>query len=748
MCIRDRGTYDRSEADITKAAGGIVDDPQKAIRRALMVARSAKSYGGENSPSLISDWQWRDMPEVRREIGNLHEIPSHVVNFGRFMDETANKAGTKGLTARDLIKAFTITRASIQRGAVDADKVRAAGLNLDPSITGKVRPEGAFGEWLHTDMGQRFLNHAERGSVDPKSIQNAVQIMAPFGRHTTDIPDALMWAAKNLPGNEQLVSRLVASAQQNTSDPSEWREFIKGVRGIGPSNAGFVASLLGRGDQPTLDARQLVLHTGQPSKSAAPYLRRRQGQGADEAVDRLAARQREMNLSIPPELAPHYQHLAHHAVWDAVGGDETTHQDVINAMRHAASGGAIEESPLLSHPLVGVMQELGMPVTAPSRMGFNGGGTPFASIEQTGKQLGEKLLAAGQTPQQLTSLKKATPFSEMRATYLNKNTLQPHKVLNPEDLVREGAVIIPAVGDRSMAGKFLTHVGDIELTKPVDLQGGGEYMRSEFAPSVWASEQGVITRLGNKVANLSQEGRPVYMAHTAMGMGAADSSHMMSQALLRQIPKKKITKKAKKEFSDKIRKIEGLENFPGLDNIDEAEKHLMEKSMKHRKAFVEEMDKGSWLKSGFPDVSQTRFAVTEPRLMSANLGSAGFTMGRVSPTGEAILTPEKIHGSYSSQLKGEGYAGGMQSPIPMHKMWQDWAATQKPVTLNDPVKALYSLTRQVPGQVADQRWLDTLLEHVRKNPSSWGYSRGGLTKQDEDGIVDRALHLAAHLRKR
>jgi hypothetical protein len=341
----NRGTYDTNEEDTHKATGGIVH----------------KDKGGEvEGKTPISDWNWRPMSDVQEQLGGLEEIPSHVLNFGKFMDDTANKAGAKGLSARDLIKAFTITRASIQRGAVDADKVRAAGLDLDPSVSGKVRPEGAFGEWLHTDMGQRYLKNAERGSVDPVSISNAVQVMAPFGRHTTDIPDALTWAAKNIPGKEKGVSLLVVAAQQGTSDPSQWRDFIKDIRGIGPSKAGFVASLLGRGDQPTLDARQLILHTGQPSKAAAPYLKRKGG--ADEAVERLAERQRQMNLSIPSNLSPYYQHLAHHTVWDAVGGDQTTHQDVINAMQNAAQGGRIESNPVIDHPFVNVMQAMGLPV--------------------------------------------------------------------------------------------------------------------------------------------------------------------------------------------------------------------------------------------------------------------------------------------------------------------------------------------------------------------------------------------------
>jgi len=292
-----------------------------------------------DAPGMLDDWAWRDAKEVAAEVG-LTEQPPHVKKFGNFMDEMATKAEETGLTARDLIKAFTITRSSIQRQSVDADKVRAAGLKLDPSIK-KIRPEGAFSEWLLSPIGKRYLDKAEKGKVDEKAIANAVKVMAPFGKHETDIPQALRWAAENLPGNESRASDLVARAKNFASTPDEWREFAKDMFGIGPSKAGFFASLIGRGDLPTLDARQIILHTGRPTKEASKYIARKGGKGGNEAVDRLAARQKAMQVKTARKLQPYYQHLTHHSIWDAVGGEKTTHEDVIRAMRLAGIGGGL-----------------------------------------------------------------------------------------------------------------------------------------------------------------------------------------------------------------------------------------------------------------------------------------------------------------------------------------------------------------------------------------------------------------------
>jgi hypothetical protein len=142
---------------------------------------------------------------------------------------------------------------------------------------------------------------------------------------------------------------MIAAAQQARSDPSEWRQWINGVYGVGPAKAGFMGSMMGMGNQPTLDARQISLH-GVPARDI----------GKPEAVDRLAARQSSMGLQTPPELAPYYQHLAHHTVWDDAGNTQTTHSDLMGAMEHAAKGGKISHK-FRDHVVVHGMIAAGLP---------------------------------------------------------------------------------------------------------------------------------------------------------------------------------------------------------------------------------------------------------------------------------------------------------------------------------------------------------------------------------------------------
>lgn len=306
--------------------------------RALPAPPRAVPPYSDPEASVIGDWDWLPLEQVRERLGGLSAVPPHVLDFGKFMDEQALRAAAGQMTPRDLLKAFTVTRASIQRQATDAELLRRAGLQLPEDVTGKVRPEGAFGMWLGTPEGQAYLDAAQRGQLEEHAIESAVQGMSPFGKQN-DLRDALTWAASNLPGREGRAAELIAAGREMASSPDEWRAFTKDIRGIGPSKSGFLASLLGRGDQPTLDARQIILNTGRPTREATRYLARRGGRGGVEGVERLAARQRALDLATPAELQPYYQHLAHHSIWDKAGDEVTTHSDVVDAMRNYKRGG-------------------------------------------------------------------------------------------------------------------------------------------------------------------------------------------------------------------------------------------------------------------------------------------------------------------------------------------------------------------------------------------------------------------------
>lgn len=282
---------------------------------------------------FIKDWEWKKLEDVAKKTPKA--VPDYVQGgYGSFMQEQLNRAMKGELSPRDVLKAFGITQSSIGRGGLPYNTATKTGMKL-PNTGGEVRPEGAFAEWLGSKPGQQFLDTAEQGIVHPGAMEDLRQKFAPFGKQN-QLVQQLEYGVQNAPNWGQTVNQAV------TGDVNQYRDWAEGIKGIAGAKSGFVGSMLGRGDLPTFDARQIALHTdNQAPVGIGSIMNRGKGQGAREAVDRLAARQSALDMAIDPSLDPHYQHLAHHAVWDELGGNKTTHEDIIRAMRGYADGGLV-----------------------------------------------------------------------------------------------------------------------------------------------------------------------------------------------------------------------------------------------------------------------------------------------------------------------------------------------------------------------------------------------------------------------
>jgi hypothetical protein len=282
----------------------------------------------------IEDWQWNPLEPVQRKL-DIREVPDYIQKgFGGFMNEQAGRAQRGEMSPRDLIKAYTIAQSSIGRGGLSHATASKTGMRL-PNTGGEVRPEGSFSEWLGSPMGQRYLDAAERGEIHPDALEDIRAKFAPFGKQNAQV-DAMRYAAEQFPAKGKGISKAL------TGSKDKYRDFAEQLKGIAGAKSGFIGSLLGRGDLPTLDARQLNLHAAKGPAGIGSMMQRGKGTGAREAVDRLSARQAAMNFDIDPSLKPHYQHLAHHAVWDKASGTETTHDDLMRAMRGYAKGGDVD----------------------------------------------------------------------------------------------------------------------------------------------------------------------------------------------------------------------------------------------------------------------------------------------------------------------------------------------------------------------------------------------------------------------
>jgi len=758
-------------ADVARAAPKAAD---MSLDQALEIARK---YAGYEDPAAnkIADWKWRPLSDVATDL-NMTEIPPHVQAFGDYMKDMADKAGNQGLSARDLLKGYTTTRASIQRRATDADNLRRLGLNL-PADVEKIRPEGAWMEWLGTPMGQKYLDEAAKGNISGDTVANAVKVMSPFGRHETDIPDAMRWAAQNIPGREAAASDLVHRAAQGASTPEEWRNFTSDIRGVGPSKSGFLASLYGRGDQPTLDARQIILNTGEPTKLASPFIARSGGQGGVEAVNRLAARQAALGLQAPSKYDPFYQHLAHHAIWDKASNEMTTHGDIIKGMQNYADGGHVEDAlhmlrrhfdgsdgsyvdpmgnvamPAIGEPSDGLVSSE-QPGLVDRAMNFVSQLNPVGSAEAadlsklkafmpsfapTGKAItrtGADLLAkdpylAGNIPVLSNpKLKNAMPFEDMSVGYEKiPGFHEPYKPLSIEDL--EGKWAVPLLSDTSSSGTIIHEIGGNKID-PFYTEGGGDFPRGPAGrgenPAGWASMHSKAGTYMNALNERIPEGQDVVGIHTTMGPAAADSADMFYQAMLRQMPHAKVTNAAIADVDKKMAK--SFPGWPGIMNGQKAEEFMKSLPLTDRKMLAETLDMITPQGAGFPDVGQTRFAITEPRLFGSTGLRSGYSVSALDPRGGVLENPSYPHSNYTGSMaapKTGGYLGGLPSSVHAKDIWQDWWNKLNP-NAHDPnqwAKAQWGMMMQFPAQKIDAEMVDRVMKQQEEHKRIFGWRQGG-----------------------
>ena len=285
----------------SKVAKGLAGQAEKAARRRRERAKRIAQ-----------------VEDVRAVVALPEALPPHIELFADYLAERAPKTPS----VRDVVKAYTMTRSSVQRQG--AARPKACGYfpelaELEPEAgEAEVRPEDAFAHLLRTRWGKRYLDAAERGRFDRDAAWQIVQRMGCFGL-TNTLMDDLRYGATEIP---KLYPRIAEGYR--SSDVRSWINFVRDeVSGISAAKAGFFRSLLGKGDVPTFDAREIDLWLKE-EREITP-----------EDVLALEQRFQRWPMQLRPEHAPHKAHLVHHALWDAAGGTETTHAEPVNAMRLA-----------------------------------------------------------------------------------------------------------------------------------------------------------------------------------------------------------------------------------------------------------------------------------------------------------------------------------------------------------------------------------------------------------------------------
>ena len=255
---------------------------------------------------------------VKQKLG-IDRLPDHIAAFGEYMVDMAEKH----LEPHHVAKAYLITNASIQRDSIFGRTVKERWPGAPFADSEKVRPEDAMAAALSsTPEGQRYIAEAAEGRFDRDSAKTIVRWMSAWGLKNNLLRQ--FKAAPDLAVAAPEVERVLRLGSRR-----EWLQFIvANARGINYAKAGFLGSILGRGDLATVDAREMAVW--------APTMARDKDAKASvtpEFVEVVNQRLRALDIEMPEKLRPFYEHLAHHAIWDAAGGQVVLHQQIQDCMR-------------------------------------------------------------------------------------------------------------------------------------------------------------------------------------------------------------------------------------------------------------------------------------------------------------------------------------------------------------------------------------------------------------------------------
>lgn len=275
------------------------------------------------------------MKRIEKRAGGpvpLNKLPEHIRPYAEFMERSAARKPT----ARDIVKAYVITRSSVQRQAANvptvcrySPEISRLVREMEISGKGKIRPEDVMSRLLLSTEGKEFLDLVSKGQwgFEPAKAAFTLSSQTKCFGFSYDLLLDMRAAAKLAAKSEEIGTAL------RTLPPEGWVKYVqKNIPGVSGAKAGFIAALLGRGDVPTFDARELKLW------------RKDRQSGIDvKPVDVMALRKKiaSWKMDLEPRHEPFRQHLVHHALWDAYPekgkGTETTHSEVVRAMELAGA---------------------------------------------------------------------------------------------------------------------------------------------------------------------------------------------------------------------------------------------------------------------------------------------------------------------------------------------------------------------------------------------------------------------------
>ena len=272
----------------------------------------------------------------------LGEFPEYLIPVTELILAQREKLVSGTLTMRDLMKAYTMTIASMGVGAVNVNtlqsKLSKLGIDFSPeelftdkSAEGEtnIRPEEAAAWWLGTESGKKALDNAESGNVNPADWSELVEVRRAFGDNR--FQTFRVFGPKSIEKLPKVLSELNGSEGKKSKVLSA----VTQLNGVKNGKKGFISHLLGMGETPTIDEGD----TRHLTTKKADLVRRIKDTFSDKRISgemfrridqRIKGLRKKLpgGMNIPEET---FAHIMHHWIWDKAKGLETTHKGLYEA---------------------------------------------------------------------------------------------------------------------------------------------------------------------------------------------------------------------------------------------------------------------------------------------------------------------------------------------------------------------------------------------------------------------------------
>jgi hypothetical protein len=239
----------------------------------------------------------------------------------------------------------------------------------------------------------------------------------------------------------------------------------------------------------------------------------------------------------------------------------------------------------------------------------------------------------------------------------------------------EGRPFITSMSDRTAAGGLLRGVNDVEFRRPVNLQGGQDFM-FENPGMVWASGKKPtedIMELAREIKSATGED-PLYIPWRMAPTGG-DFASMTGETMLNYADVS-LSKAARKAADAEIAKF--IPNWAGI-GTDESIRQFRGAKDTVRKAIKNKLDV-KFRNEGGLNIGEARLAVADPRQYTAP-GSGIQNVGIIRP--DESLVMQSGHPAYPFGVPGEGI-GRVKEDVRIFELLDDAAKARNIANPREP----------------------------------------------------------------